>query len=214
MEMDSFTSMQELIGKLSARLTQPLPGRVAHEKMLPGMSPNFRIKHTSDPRRGAVLILLFEGDGEIKFPLIQRPVYEGVHSGQMALPGGKFEQGDDHLVATALRETQEEIGVSAHRIQVIGVISEFFVAASNHLVLPVIGYTTDYPQFVPEPREVEEIVLAPLTELLDETRIKETEIITSGGYRIHSPYFELQGKVVWGATAMILSEFVHIIREL
>ena len=208
--------MEDLIGRLKQRLQSPLPGNVAHEKMLPKIpgGNKLRFKYSDEPRKGAVLILLYEAADEVYFPLIQRPQYEGVHSGQIALPGGRYEEADKDLIATAIRETQEEVGADPNTIEVIGHLSEFMVSASNHLVLPVIGYTRTKPSFVPDPYEVDEVIEARLAEIMDDSLIRETEIVTSGGYRLKSPYFDVQGKVVWGATAMMLSEFVQIIKEL
>ena len=208
--------MKDLIGRLQQRLQHPLPGKPAHEKMLPKVPGGNRVKfkNSGAPRKGAVLILLYENDGKIHFPLIQRPLYEGVHSGQIALPGGRYEEDDSDLIATALREANEEVGVPTREVNVIGQLSEFMVSASNHLVLPVIGYSVSKPSFIPDPREVDEIVEATLDELLDSGRLKEKEIVTAHGYRLRSPYYDIQGKVVWGATAMMLSEFVELIREI
>lgn len=208
--------MKDLIGRLQQRLQDPLPGTPAHEKMLPRIPGGNRVRfrNEDEPRRGAVLILLYEHQGSIFFPLIQRPQYEGVHSGQIALPGGRYEEEDKDLVETALREAKEEVGVDPSQVQVIGQLSEFMVSASNHLVLPVISFTESRPAFVPDPYEVDEVIEASLDELLDINRIKEKEIVTTHGYRLHSPYFDLNGRVVWGATAMMLSEFVTLIKEL
>lgn len=207
--------MQEFIGKLAQRLNQPLPGLAAHERMRPKAVSRFRLKHATEPRKGAVMILLYDADNEaMAFPLIQRPVYQGVHSGQMGLPGGRAEQGDGDLIFTALRETYEEIGVNPGDVQVVGVLSEFFVAASNHLILPVVGYMHKPPYFKPDSYEVEEVVVASVNDLLGDSGVKETEIKTGAGYVLQAPYYDVQGKVVWGATAMILSEFIQIINEL
>lgn len=208
--------MEDLIARLKQRLENPLPGITAHERMLPRIPGGNRVrfKYEEEPRKGAVLILLYQEADEIRFPLIQRPQYEGVHSGQIALPGGKYEDEDEDLIATAIRETKEEVGADPGTIEVIGQLSEFMVSASNHLVLPVIGYAHSRPEFVPDPYEVDEVIEARLSELMDDNLIRETEIVTSGGYRLQSPYFDIQGKVVWGATAMMLSEFVQVIREL
>ncbi|MEQ8472516.1 MAG: CoA pyrophosphatase [Marinoscillum sp.] len=207
--------MEDLIGKLEERLKQPLPGRAAYGGMIPRMAKKkISFKFDEEPRKGAVLILLYPDAGLIKFPLIQRPVYEGVHSGQIALPGGRFEIADENLIQTALRETHEEIGVPSDQIEIIGQLSEFMVSASNHLVLPVVGYSRLKPSFLKDDFEVDEIIEAPLDHLLDAGRIKEKEIVTTYGYRLHSPYYDLEGKVVWGATAMMLSEFVQIINDL
>ncbi|MEM9326948.1 MAG: CoA pyrophosphatase, partial [Bacteroidota bacterium] len=173
-----------------------------------------QLKHKQAPRAGAVLILVYEDQDRLRFPLIQRPTYQGVHSGQMGLPGGKAEPEDHSLYATAMREAQEEIGVDPSTVEVIGSLSSFYVAASNYQVLPVLGVTDRTPQFVPDRHEVEEVVVGNLHHLMDTDYVKEKEIVAAAGFRLQSPYFELEGKTVWGATAMMLSEFSFILKEI
>lgn len=204
------------IDKIRSRLSHPLPGHEAHSLMMPRLASGKRLnlQPGGAPRKGAVLLLLYEKNGELYFPLIQRSVYPGVHSGQIAFPGGKHEEQDEDLYHTALREAYEEVGVEQQAVDIMGTLSEFFVSASNHLVLPVIGFYPSVPVFKPDPIEVDELIEAPLSELLNKKLRKSTEIVTPQGYKLVSPYFELRGKVVWGATAMMLSEFVEIIHEL
>src|SRR5690606_24654850 len=136
-----------------------------------------------------------------------RPDYDGVHGGQISLPGGKKEEKDKDYIATAVRETEEEIGVSAKEITVLGSLTELYVSASNIQVLPVVGFCTRPPMFIPNPYEVEEIIEVSIDDLTKEKEVKFTDISVRG-HKINSPYYHLKGKVVWGATAMILSEFV------
>lgn len=192
-----------------------MPGASAHELMQPRMADGspFRLKHSTPPRKGGVLILFYEAtNGEIKFPLIQRPNYEGIHSGQMALPGGKYEEEDGDQYATALRETEEEIGVDREGVEIIGSLTEFFVAASNYMVLPVLGKLQRVPEFTPDPGEVDEVVVVNLEDLLNPEKKKTKEMVVRGSFKMNCPYFDLEEKVVWGATAMILSELVEILR--
>jgi 8-oxo-dGTP pyrophosphatase MutT (NUDIX family) len=208
--------MIDLVEKLRKRLEQPMPAEAAYRRFVPKLTAGQRMsfKYTEPPRMAAVLILLYEKNGEVYFPLIQRPQYEGIHSGQMALPGGRQELEDADLTITALRETHEEIGIAPEHIKIIGNLSEFLVSASNHLILPVIGYMTTKPHFIPDEIEVDEIIEAPLSQLLDVSRLKEKEIEAARGYRMTAPYFDIENKVVWGATAMMLSEFSMILEEL
>ena len=106
-------NFDELTSFLEKRVQQPMPGGLAHQKMKPKMANGapLKMKHATPPRKGGVLILLYEEDGMVRFPLIQRPSYEGIHSGQMALPGGRYEPQDQDQYHTALRESEEEIGV-------------------------------------------------------------------------------------------------------
>ncbi|MEM6735052.1 MAG: CoA pyrophosphatase [Bacteroidota bacterium] len=204
-----------LIDFLKKRLQLPMPGHVAHNLMKPKLTNGapIQIKHFKPPRDSAVMILLHQRNRKIHFPLIQRPKYEGVHSGQIALPGGSMEGNDHDLFETALRETEEEIGVMKNRVEIIGNLSSFYVMASNFNVLPVIGCVNYMPNFVPDPREVEEIIHPSIVDLMDIRNRKEKQVTAKGGIKLLSPYFDLLGRTVWGATAMILSELVVILKE-
>ncbi len=171
------------------------------------------LKHKNPPREGAVMILFFEEEGTVKFPLIQRPKYEGIHSGQMALPGGKSELDDRDLRHTALRETEEEIGVNSAKIEVFGELSSFYVVASNFQVLPVLGFMDHKPDFIPDNREVDQVVLAQTDHIISNEALKRKNVEAANGFHLDSPYFDVNGKVVWGATAMMLSELVEIMKK-
>lgn len=207
-------SLDELTKKLSLRLQRPLPGVTAHEPMraipVGDFHPTF--EHEFPPKLGSVLILLYEDQGVIRFPLIKRPVYTGAHSGQISLPGGKAEPGED-AVQTALREGEEEIGVDHRAVNVVGRLSDFFVIPSNFMVTPVIGVVKD-PVFHPDPREVSRIISCSLLDLLLEGAIKNKEILAAGQYRMMAPHFEIEDEVVWGATAMMLNEFRMVLLDL
>ncbi len=198
-----------------SRLKEPMPGKSAHDLMLPTLvnGSNIRFKHEKKPRQGGVLILFYEEEGIVRFPLIERPEYDGIHSGQIALPGGRKEETDSSLIRTALREAEEEIGVDDKEIEVLGGLSPFFVGASNHDILPVIGITQRVPIFRPDPREVKEIITPATIDLLDANKRKKKDMVVRNGHVLSSPYFDLEGKVVWGATAMMLSELSFLLSE-
>tara|TARA_Y100001972_G_C7631417_1_gene316956 strand:- start:341 stop:985 length:645 start_codon:yes stop_codon:yes gene_type:complete len=202
--------------QLKNRLELDLPGDTSHRIMMPSLISGERIRfaNSKKPRDGAVLILFYEKDGQLRFPLIQRPQYNGPHGGQISLPGGKWEEGDQDLFHTALREAEEEIGIIADKTSIIGSLSSFSVVASNHQVLPVIGYYPEVPKYIPDQIEVDEVVDVALDDLMDETNLKRTEIVVGNNVRLDSPYFDLGNKVVWGATAGMLSELKHIVLEL
>ena len=208
-------NFDELTRFLEKRVQKAMPGDSAHKKMKPRMlnGAPLNMKHATPPRKGGVLILLYEDSGIVRFPLIQRPNYEGIHSGQMALPGGKFEEEDKNQYQTALREANEEIGINHQEVEILGSLSEFFVAASNFMVLPVIGKIESIPQFVPEEREVHDIVTPPIADLIDPGKLKEKVMTVRNGFELNCPYFDLEGRTVWGATAMMLSEMVEILKE-
>jgi len=200
---------------LQARLATPLPGAVAHDLMraraLDKTMPNFT--HKLPPRPGAVLILLYEDSGRICFPIIKRQEYVGAHSGQMSLPGGKTELGESP-VETALREAEEEIGVDRSQPKVIGQLSSFFVIPSNFIITPIVATIDRVPTFHADSYEVAAVHSAELSSLIAENAILEAEVISVGKYKMLAPHYLLDGAIVWGATAMILSEFRHVVREL
>jgi len=197
------------------RLLINLPGCGAHEPMrakpMGNVFPKF--EHRIPPKPGGVLILLYEDNGLIKFPLIKRPTYTGAHSGQISLPGGKAEPGED-IFQTALREGEEEIGVNQKDIRIIGKLSEFNVIPSNFLVTPVVAAIDYVPEFIPDLFEVEKVIQADLFELIKEDSIRESEILAAGIYPMMAPHFLIENEIVWGATAMILNEFRTIVMEL
>ncbi|MEP1094137.1 MAG: CoA pyrophosphatase [Cyclobacteriaceae bacterium] len=197
------------------RLKREMPGESAHSLMQPKLKngSNIRFNHPAKAREGGVLILLYEENGIVKFPLIERQDYDGIHSGQISLPGGKKEETDVDLVQTALREAEEEIGISRSKVHVLGSLTQFFVGASNYDILPVIGMLSTAPEFLPDQREVKEIVTPPVADLLDMERRRTKDIDVRNGYMLSSPYFDLENKMVWGATAMMLSELVSILSE-
>ncbi|MEO7990243.1 MAG: CoA pyrophosphatase [Chryseolinea sp.] len=206
--------LEELKPKLAARLKQSLPGRIAHEPMraqpVGSVIPNF--EHKLPPKPGSVLILLYEENDLIKFPLTKRQEYAGAHSGQISFPGGKAEP-DEDVIQTALREAHEEIGVDLNFVQVLGRLSDFFVIPSNFLVVPIIAITHQ-KVFTPDPYEVAKILSCNILDLVKDDAIKQKEILAAGKYAMMAPHFEIEGEVVWGATAMMLNEFRLILKEL
>jgi 8-oxo-dGTP pyrophosphatase MutT (NUDIX family) len=201
---------------LKLRLRQPLPGLKAQNEMAASSRGKTTINFNfeDDPRESSVLIVLFEKNGEILFPLIQRPQYTGVHSGQIGLPGGKVEDHDKDRVDTALRETEEEIGVKASDIQILGRLTELYVQASHYNVMPVVGYLPYIPNYDPDPEEVSRIVEGRIQDLTRDDKRKVKELLIREKYHIIAPYFDIKHEIVWGATAMILSEFSSILKEI
>lgn len=201
--------------RLKKRLEAPLPGDAVRKEMQPTLDDGtaVNVKHGKPPREGAVLILMYHSDQGLHFPLIQRAVYKGIHSGQIALPGGKKETSDNDLFATSLREAEEEIGVKKSEIVILGSLSSFYVSASNFNVLPVIGMVRYTPQFVPEAREVDEIIQVKAMDFLAPENKKIKDMVVREGVRLSSPYYHLQNKVVWGATAMMLRELEEVLKE-
>lgn len=208
-------NLHDLSLRINQRLSSTLPGDSAHSVLravpVGGLIPSFT--HKLPPRPGGVLILLYEEGGSIKFPLIRRQEYLGAHSGQISLPGGKSELGEDGIQA-ALREGEEEIGIDRMKPNVLGTLSNFFVIPSNFIITPVVATLDTTPVFKADPYEVAKILSGSIDDLVSENAIKETEIIAGGQFRMMAPHFEIEGEIVWGATAMILNELRTILLEL
>ena len=150
---------------------------------------------------------------EVKTVLILRPTYDGVDSGQVSFPGGGRKENDNTIVETAIRESYEEVNIDPGKVNVIGALSDMYIPPSNYMVTPVIGYTISKPDFKPEESEVERIIETNLDFLFNDTLRKET-VLNIRGYQINAPYFDIQGHIVWGATAMILSELRELIQSI
>jgi len=204
-----------LVANLIQRLKFELPSALAHDPLraipVGPIVPKF--KSSVPQRSGSVLILLYEDGGEIKFPLIKRPDYIGAHGGQISLPGGKTEPGEDSI-QTALRETREEIGIPAKQINVLGRLSEFHVIPSNFMITPVVASLKNDPVFIPDPYEVSRIIHGNIRNLIMDDAVITKEILAAGTYKMQAPHFEIEGEIVWGATAMMLNEFRLILREI
>lgn len=163
------------------------------------------------PRQAAVLLLLYPHTGQLWLPLTVRSNRLAQHRGEVSLPGGAADPGDADLVATALRETEEELGIDPQRITVLGSLTPFYIPASNYELLPVVGYVPHLPPLRPNPAEIAEVLQIPLA-LLGDRSIVEEEIWILRDRQMRVEFFRLHGHKVWGATALLLSEMVARIR--
>ena len=193
-----------------------VPGESAHYIMAPELRKEEldKIKvEERNSRHAAVLMLLYPKNNEAYLSLILRPTYEGVHSGQIALPGGKVEEIDENYRATALREAWEEVGVPPDSVAIIKELTQVYIPPSNFWVHPYLGYTKDIPDFVRQEEEVEKIIEVPIRKLLDETSVVSRNLSTSYAKNIEVPSFKLNDYTVWGATAMMLSELKILLKS-
>lgn len=166
--------------------------------------PNVRI--------ASVLILLYPYNGTVRTVFIQRPDYNGVHSGQISFPGGRKEPSDSDIIETALREAKEEIGADPSEISVIGTLTPLFIPVSNMLVTPVAGWSKTKPEFKCQAEEVVFLIEADLRIFLDQAIVK-TKPMEIRGEKYDIKYFDYDGFVIWGATAMMLNELLAIIKK-
>jgi len=201
---------------LEISLQAPLPGNRAQVLMssMKRISELMNFIMPNDVRQSSVLLLLYPHEGSIWLVLMLRPVYKGVHSGQVSLPGGKFEDGDDSLIFTALREAHEEIGINPHHVQVLGQLTELYIPPSNFLVTPIVGYMHSRPDFHANPKEVEKVIEIRLEDLSDDKNIHQNKIKLPLGISIKTPCYIIGDVTIWGATAMILSEFKEVVKRL
>jgi len=193
-----------------------LPAEAAHIMMMPPERKQIMKDlnlETKNPRKAAIMMLFYPKNTQTHLVLIQRNTYPGVHSSQIAFPGGKVELEDETLAHTALRETHEEIGVAANQIQVVRPFTEVYIPPSNFMVYPFLGFCQNELTFNPDPEEVAGIIELPLIHFLDENNVVSQRMDTSYSKAIDVPAFKIQEHFVWGATAMMLSELKETLKK-
>ena len=191
-----------------------LPGEKAHLDLMP-LNRKFTseaLKKKPNFRRSAVAIIFYQELSIIKSILIQRPLYDGIHGGQVSFPGGKMDDSDSNLEFTARREAFEEINLPISTGDFIGKLSEIYIPPSNFLVEPNLFYVDKLPELTPDEREVESIIHFNINDLLIPENLKSEDMQFEGGFtRKNVPYYDLQGYKVWGATGMILAELKQLL---
>ena len=208
---------KEFINSIPKIKNIPLPAQASQFKM----SPPFRAElverykeKIKDAKQAAVLALCYPDDDErTKMALILRKTYHGVHSAQIGFPGGRYESADQTLLKTAVRETNEEIGVAESEITIIKELTDLYIPPSNFNVRPFLGIHQSKPVFIKQDDEVEDIVEVPLEHILDDQLIISAKVPTSNNMKLEVPAFNLGGHVVWGATAMMLSEIKDFLKQ-
>jgi 8-oxo-dGTP pyrophosphatase MutT (NUDIX family) len=158
-------------------------------------------------------MLVYPKNETAHLALIVRNTYPGVHSSQISFPGGKEELEDKTLAITALRETEEEVGIPMNKVEIIRQCSEIYIPPSNFLVTPYLGFSKENLQFIPNPDEVQRVLEFPIHQLLNDKTIVQTKMTTSYAINIDVPAFEVENFLVWGATAMMLSELKELIKN-
>ena len=204
---------QRFITQLKIAINKDLPGEESHQKMRVIYDQSIELPFSKiNSTQAAVLILLYLADNEIYFFLTKRTDELKHHKGQISLPGGT-QEGNEKLINTALRETQEEIGINKTSISIIGTITPLFVPVTGFMIYPFIGYSLNKLDPKPDPVEVATIFSVNISDLLNKEN-RTTEQRNISGYDVQVPYFKLNDYQVWGATSMILSEFRDLIKSI
>lgn len=193
-----------------------LPGEAAHARMSP---PERReIMKTIDltaknPKEAAVMMLFYPRNEKTNLILIVRNAYPGVHSSQIAFPGGKIERQDASFMETALRETHEEVGIFPDQVAIVREFSQVYIPPSNFLVHPFLGYSCEELIFRPDPKEVAGLIEMPLDHFLDDANTQMQQMPTSYSESVGVPVFTINEHRVWGATAMMMGELKEVLKS-
>jgi len=206
--------MQHFAVKLKDEILKGLPGTEVQWQMASSdrMASNFPRIPGKDARAASVLILLYPYNGSVYTVFMQRPDYNGIHSGQISFPGGKQEQSDENAIHTAVREAEEETGVDPELINILGILTPLFIPVSNTIVTPVVAWMEYKPELNHQPDEVVFLFDADIRIFYDPSIIKLMPM-KIGSETIEVKYFDYEGNMIWGATAMILHELLVIIKR-
>ncbi|MDX2443781.1 MAG: CoA pyrophosphatase [Bacteroidales bacterium] len=202
------------IHMLEDELKKNLPGSQIQNKMSPVDRAHIYDPETNPlpPEKAAILILLFPCNNSLCTVFIQRTNYPGPHKGQISFPGGKYDISDENLSATALRETAEELGIATDIIRIIGRLTPLYISVSNFEVSPFVGYLPSVPEFEVEKEEVQLAITEQLNSLQNPDLIGELQIKREKD-TILAPCYVVQGYKIWGATAMMLREFLEVVKN-
>jgi 8-oxo-dGTP pyrophosphatase MutT (NUDIX family) len=206
--------MERFPSLLKNELLKGLPGTEVQWQMASSdrMVRNFPRTPGKDARAASVLILLFPHKSSVYTVLMQRPDYNGVHGGQISFPGGKQEPSDENAIQTAIREAEEETGVNREEITVLGTLTPLFIPVSNIVVTPVVAWINEKPIFTHQVDEVEFLFDADIKRFYDSDIIK-LKPVKIGSETLEVKYYDYDGHMIWGATAMILHELLVILRR-
>ena len=205
------TGREHHLQLLEKKLKEDKPGLDAQLKMTPRPRPGHLKYDEVDAScaRAGVLVLLYLWNDSLFLALTRRTEQVRFHQAQISFPGGRQEPGED-LVQTALRETEEELGVHPDLPRLLGMLTPLYIPPSNTCIHPVVAFLPERPEFIRAPKEVEEVIEVPLLHLRDPLNLHE-EVWTIRGIPARVPFYLFKGHKIWGATAMVLAEFLEIL---
>jgi len=204
-------SFSDFVKKLEINLGKPLPGLEVQYQMAPVTKMEQLVYNHNDtpPRQSAVLALLYPEGDEAMLVVMKRATDDSVHSGQLSFPGGQAEPFDKSTIATALRETNEELGIESDLVHVLGTLTPVYISPSNFNVVPVVGYMDTIPKFHPN-EEVEKVLTVAISELFKPDAKQIRQITTRYVTALDVPCYMIEGEILWGATAMLIRELLEV----
>jgi len=205
-----------IISEMFSYVKAPLPGWEA-QKLMSSVGYDQNREPKGDSKIAAIMVLLFQDEEQAwQTVYIKRPSRNPLdkHSGQISYPGGQREATDHDLIDTALRETEEELGIPRSEIEIIGPLSSIYVFVSDFNVFPYVGYLSAKPQFDIQKSEVDFPIIYPLQRLLNSNPVPRKNLTVAKGRTLKNiPYYDLDGHTLWGATAMVTSELLEMVRR-
>lgn len=214
--------MEELIPYLKERLQHDLPHNDIRKEGLSEKLLDLLLKEeknararfaTKPPRICAVMMAFYQKEEEWYLPMMLRPNHSRAHPGQISFPGGKQEEEDEDLIATAIRETEEEIGINVPKENILGNLTEIFIAPSNSLVTPIVAFLKSPPEYTPDEEEVAEVLDVKLKDLQNPENIRFRKVVLTNGDFFNMPAFQADKNFIWGGTARMISEMLKLLKE-
>ena len=214
--------MQDLIPFLKNRLQYELPHSDIRKeglsekllKILLEEEKNAKSRFAQKPPRiCAVMVAFYCKDEEWFLPMMRRPDNIRAHPGQISFPGGRQEEVDEDLIATAIRETEEEIGITVPKSNILGNLTEIYIAPSNSLVTPIVAFLDDPPLYIPDEKEVAEVLDIRLTDLQNTANIRAKKVVLTNGDYFNMPAYQAENNFIWGGTARMIAELLKLLKE-
>ncbi|MEM6765996.1 MAG: CoA pyrophosphatase [Bacteroidota bacterium] len=199
---------------LASQLSSDLPGKEAQREMASSLrDPYFPIP--DGYRESAVLALIYPYQDQKLHVVFMRRTKDGrAHGGQISFPGGRVEAEDLDTIHTALREAEEELSVPSQQVKILGTLTELYIPVSNFMVYPAVGFLPERPTFIPQPEEVDEVIELRLDTFFNSAIIQMHNVQIRPNLYLNVPSFKIDGYVIWGATAMMMNELIHVVKRI